>query len=920
MAEKSGDNNDHKMRKVKSIDQLYREVRDYDLVITNDAALATALNKMIDKPTIGSFALTPQEIATMSAIETLGTPMLSELKVAMNVHEETGIDFRTVHSTIQYIQEVRRYTAEVRSHLYTQEARDIYESYKANPTLEKVMENFNSETCSLYLQKGKVAVIGLYIDYSCDKRYGDLDLFNDLEKRMLPPPDRYTEILPYSGTEEEEDNFLPYEMEEIYQVGNDRQIADNAIALIPKEKAEDYAIVLKSDSPLADAVRASLYRKNIPFVNELTVKDLNQIRDYIEFISLSLSFETIRGEDIRELFSTLNLNLPESIDQHLVSKEDFNDLDTFSSKEMEDLRLFMKDIRNWTFEEVRKKVFPKDSSSVKILIDDLKLTDEKVTSTRLSRAIYAVDNVSDLHHNEQIPPDEKEGVLLADCGNSVYIDRPVVIYLGMEQDWNLDLTNKKYVPEKTEEAKKAAARLEILLQQGEKRFYIVNTSKDGEESRPCLSFDDILSKPVKKFDDICSNIIRASWVDDSNNCGDEPDTVSPEAKPYDENLSQSALAQYYKCPRAYMFHSLVPSEENKYMEFGNIVHEFAEFYVTHKELVEKYGLDFFIDKACDRYSGITSPMTEELDRNKIGCAMRNVKTFLDSLSFSDVKLDKPLDEGKNYFFGCVEPAIDISSTMCETDRKCDDLHIHGKMDLFVDGVIIDYKTGKAKTGKDIVDAMNYEKPPKMPDFQPLVYLALGKELDSTKNEFRLFYAMNNDSQSGTEGYDIRDNIRSVYVTDKKDKDFLCDPRVMDAIDKNLNSRVSFRKDIPRFVNCISSAVSGPSSTWIDQQDTIVNAVKAEYDAKESTIRNSVDVVLGIMQKGIAGSETEVVVSTEALDRFLEEVDRVYSEISRLSVSKEGFPAKPVIDCKDCDYYSICTKEVIDVSEGGNVGE
>lgn len=128
MAEDSNKNSDYKMRKVKSIDQLYKEVRDYDLVITNDAALATALNKMIDRPTIGPFAMTPQEIASMSAIETLGTPMLSELKVAMNVYEETGIDFRTVHSTIQYIQEVRRYTSEVKSHLYTQEAKEIYDS------------------------------------------------------------------------------------------------------------------------------------------------------------------------------------------------------------------------------------------------------------------------------------------------------------------------------------------------------------------------------------------------------------------------------------------------------------------------------------------------------------------------------------------------------------------------------------------------------------------------------------------------------------------------------------------------------------------------------------------------------------------------------------------------------------------------
>ena len=124
-----------RMRKVKSIDRLYEEVRDYDLVITNDAALATALNKMVDRPSVGPFALTPQEIASAYAIETLGRPLLSELNVAMNVHEETGIDFRTVHSTIQYIREVRRYTSEVRSHLYTDDAKAIYESYRANPTI-----------------------------------------------------------------------------------------------------------------------------------------------------------------------------------------------------------------------------------------------------------------------------------------------------------------------------------------------------------------------------------------------------------------------------------------------------------------------------------------------------------------------------------------------------------------------------------------------------------------------------------------------------------------------------------------------------------------------------------------------------------------------------------------------------------------
>ena len=45
------------MRAVKSIDELYDEVKDYGLVITNDIALETALNARIDQPRIGVLAI-----------------------------------------------------------------------------------------------------------------------------------------------------------------------------------------------------------------------------------------------------------------------------------------------------------------------------------------------------------------------------------------------------------------------------------------------------------------------------------------------------------------------------------------------------------------------------------------------------------------------------------------------------------------------------------------------------------------------------------------------------------------------------------------------------------------------------------------------------------------------------------------------
>ncbi|MBO4467863.1 MAG: hypothetical protein J5766_01045, partial [Clostridia bacterium] len=96
-------------------------------------------------------------------------------------------------------------------------------------------------------------------------------------------------------------------------------------------------------------------------------------------------------------------------------------------------------------------------------------------------------------------------------------------------------------------------------------------------------------------------------------------------------------------------------------------------------------------------------------------------------------------------------------------------------------------------------------------------------------------------------------------------------------------------------------------------DNIVNAIARIFtNVKKETIANAVKVVLDIMDMGIAGGEKDVLVRRQALDRFLKEVDRKYSEIQNMSVSKDGFPAKPVIDCEKCDFYSVCTKEVINV--------
>ena len=68
------------MDAIKSIDALYEEVRDYDIVLCNDAPLTTALNNRVDKAMLGHFAITPRQFAASHAVESTGHPIIDDIR------------------------------------------------------------------------------------------------------------------------------------------------------------------------------------------------------------------------------------------------------------------------------------------------------------------------------------------------------------------------------------------------------------------------------------------------------------------------------------------------------------------------------------------------------------------------------------------------------------------------------------------------------------------------------------------------------------------------------------------------------------------------------------------------------------------------------------------------------------------------
>ncbi len=875
-------------RRSKSIDELYEEVKGFGLVITNDVALETALNSRIDTARIGELAITPRHIVRQIGPLILGKGYLSDLQIISAVSEETGLGFRQVYSEILNIREIRTHTAEVRSNLTSNSAKKIYDSYRALPTLEKAMSEFDPDDPRVswfFERSGGVAVIGV-------------DLFDDLDKHCIPFEYENIEIF----TDDE------YRIDRVYEVGNDRQLADNAVDLIDENDPTSFAIVLDASGTIADSVRAALYRRKLPFVNSLGVSDLAQIRDFLSFVTLAQSYHTLRVKSVKELFSNYNGFFKPRREEYLLCRQDKEGMREHAFELREVMRRISED--GMTFREVKDAICNNQARpQVTMILDELGVLDETVTPDRISEIRFAIENVKELKHNEQIPEDELHGVLLADCRNSVFVDRPVVIYIGMEQNWNIPVVGKRYLdPE--QESENNAMRLSALLQQGDKRFYIANINKNGEPARPSLTFDIALEMPCRSFSDICEETVTGRWakpsepVDRTVGCipVEETDVLS---RPF----SKSSFDSYVSCPLGFMFYSLLPGSDQTYTLFGTLIHEFAELYITHPDIVKEKGVDEFVDMVAERYAGLSTPLMTDLDRDRMRLAMINIMRYIDGLEIGGAPLDSRNSSKKQPNGFMEELGLDMTSTICESDHRSSSHAMHGIYDLYWNGVITDYKTGRAKDAEEIRKGMSLGNTPQYPEFQPLMYLALALESDGGKPAFNQFYAVGNDVASLSDDFDISENVRTVKLTEKDALELLRSPEGAAIVASKITASLKIEPErLHRYI--MEEAPSDPSN-WTSAE-TIEEALA--YVGMKTGKTNSKN--MGSVMKKLsdfAGSETiaegsVINIPLAYLKRFLTELDAMHA--SMLEGITAGFPPTPVPskDCMKCEFYTACTKK------------
>ncbi len=566
------------------------------------------------------------------------------------------------------------------------------------------------------------------------------------------------------------------------------------------------------------------------------------------------------------------------------------------------------------------------------MLEELDMLDRIIDRETLSEIRFAVENVQGLTLNVQRPESECKGVLIADCKNSVYIDRPVVLYLGMEQQWNIPVVGKRYI-DAEREGEVNALRLCALLQQGQRRLYCVNKLKAGSPPRPCLAFDTLFQRPCSDFSVICGRVSEEHWVASSDDKGNavpsfeigyddgEVDEHGRSGSVGRGSFSKSSFDNFVACPRRFMFSSVVSSEESTYTEFGNLIHEFAEAYAVAPEKIDSVSMDELVDMVAQKYSGISSLAASELDLDKIRLAMTNVKRYICSLGIRP-ELNKPVPpaDGNMFFrrFG-----IEMTSSWCETDHRLDSKHIHGIMDLQVGSCIVDYKTGKMPAVGTIKKNMSISAISERPEFQPLIYLALGYDKYGADAEFDLFYAMGNDVDSLGDDFDIRENVIAVKLVGGNAISMALDSDEYDSykVDQEIKPHLSCLKRI------ISESCIMDPSKWSSDEGIISsffrNSGLKDTGGRRKKLQSAIKKISELVADGMICCKNDsecVLIPSATMDDFLQFVDECYS--MKEECLKNGFPADPApnIICDKCDFFDLCTRSGLDVNGEGDMDE
>jgi hypothetical protein len=432
---------------------------------------------------------------------------------------------------------------------------------------------------------------------------------------------------------------------------------------------------------------------------------------------------------------------------------------------MKPFRELLDDVSNLAFGEVidrYQKLTEFEMEALRGVLQKIGFLGRQVTSNRLNQLEFFLSNF-----DEQVEKEDR-GVLFASPGSGAYVDRPIVFYLGMDASWTRTVPDRPWIDHERQRQNNLVD-FQVMLQNGEYQYYLVQEHQMNADVTPCFYFNVLFDDEFETFSDRDHRLMSGlPALEVRPGFDHEPREIEIDEV---EAFSQSSLNKFVKSPRDYFFDKLVPTVENVYMRKGQIFHDFAEFYVNNPDQVREDEYETYVEIMVDAITDLTDEWSREDLRTEFRVGIRNIVEFLERHGYS---VFQPEGYESNVFdreniFAAERDNASISSPISEAWFESRELGIHGLVDLIPsEDRIVDFKSGRGRTGRKVVEQATVGRFDDDPDFQAILYLSYHRRRYPDRPlQFTFFYFLENVSDVLEEDDSLEDTLTTVTYYPRK---------------------------------------------------------------------------------------------------------------------------------------------------------
>jgi hypothetical protein len=686
-------------------------------VITPDGPLASAINRQLDRSHLGPFAIPPRRLA-------VGRREESEDRLAfLDIIAEEDIPWKRCAYAVGNI-------LQCWEHQGSHDAIFEYEAYVDEATTRAVEQIGELDTASMRLTTETM-------DPAHDVVVVEPAMLTHLEQSYLPA--EYDTVSLFTDE--------AFELPPVRIHDSPTAIVETVVDTLTAETADTVGIVLDQESEYSPLIESALESAGIPFFGGPGFTDRSDHRLFLQFLRTAYRGTDTRLTQIRSLLTASECD---------VTDRDTNKrLHELETDELAWLTAFCRNIHEYTFSEALSVFERRTDTTLEAFRDELTtlgIANESVTEHRLDELAYYLQTY-------EVPVDrENKGVLLADAKSASYVGRDVVFYLGLDDGWTHAAPRRPWVDQDAQFTRNLNS-FQLLLQSGSQQHYLVQDAAGGSPVTPSLYFEELLDTDIDRFSDLPSTTHQTVTSQrDSVGFERHPTDITPEPI---ETISKSSLNTYVNSPRDYYFSRIVDTPEKAHLTEGTLLHDFAEFYATHPDVVDETTLSEIVELLVERVQPLVRSVDEKTRRTEYRAGLKTIMSYLDANPPTDGAFLTPSSGGDNAVATHFDMAVESPVTerrFVDTDR-----HINGMIDLVESPrELLDYKSGSEDTARAIVKNAAIDDPTDTPDFQAPLYLTYWRS--QTPNEeltFTFFYVTELVDEVITGDADLNDALTTV---------------------------------------------------------------------------------------------------------------------------------------------------------------